>query len=227
MASNYSPKIVTDGLVLCLDAADKNSYPGSGTTWSDLSGNGNDGTITNATFSTAGGGSMDFDGSGDYCTVSHDSSLQFNGANFHIAAWIQTTSTEGNWHGIVSKYGGTTDWWIQLNPTSRYVGFGWVGSGYLTASSNAVNDGEWHYVSCQRTGDTTGEIYVDGVLIASGTAGTAGGCASSNNVRVGWIDSISNREFDGKIAGVHILNRALSAKEVSQNFNAQRSRFSV
>ena len=48
MATSYSPKIVTDGLVVCLDAGDKNSYPGSGATWSDVSGNGNDFTLYNS-----------------------------------------------------------------------------------------------------------------------------------------------------------------------------------
>ena len=66
MAFNYSPKIVTDGLVFAVDAANKKSYPGSGTTWTDLAGS-NDGTLTNGpTFDSGDGGSIVFDGTDDY-----------------------------------------------------------------------------------------------------------------------------------------------------------------
>jgi hypothetical protein len=67
MSIGYGPRVVTDGLVLALDAADTNSYPGSGTTWNDLSGNGNTGTLTNGpTYSSDNGGSIVFDGTNDY-----------------------------------------------------------------------------------------------------------------------------------------------------------------
>ena len=67
MSNNYGPKIVTDGLVLCLDAADQNSYPGSGNTWYDLSGNGNNGTLVNGVGYNSGNlGSLVFGGVDDY-----------------------------------------------------------------------------------------------------------------------------------------------------------------
>ena len=70
MALHHSPRIVTSGLVLALDAADRNSYPGSGTTWTDLSGNANNGTLTNGpTFNSANGGSIVFDGTNDFEAV--------------------------------------------------------------------------------------------------------------------------------------------------------------
>ena len=63
----YGPRIVSNGLVLCLDAANKRSYPGTGTTWTDLSGNSNNGTLTNGpTFSAGNMGSILFDGTNDY-----------------------------------------------------------------------------------------------------------------------------------------------------------------
>ena len=71
MAINYSPKIIRDGLVLCLDAANPKSYPGTGTAWTDLSGSGNNGTLVNGpVYSSANGGSIDFDGSNDYSSLS-------------------------------------------------------------------------------------------------------------------------------------------------------------
>ena len=70
MGVAYNPNIVTDGLVLCLDAANKRSYPGTGTTWTDRSANGNNGTLTNGpTFDSANGGSIVFDGTNDYVTT--------------------------------------------------------------------------------------------------------------------------------------------------------------
>jgi hypothetical protein len=67
MALSHSPSIVTDGLVLCLDAGNPKSYPGSGTTWTDLSGNGNNGTLVNGVgYSGDNLGSLSFDGVNDY-----------------------------------------------------------------------------------------------------------------------------------------------------------------
>ena len=72
MAIFYNPRTITDGLVLCLDAANRKSYPGSGTTWTDLSGRGNTGTLTNGpTYSSANGGSIVFDGTDDIVNTSY------------------------------------------------------------------------------------------------------------------------------------------------------------
>ena len=72
MSLNHGGKpIVTDGLVLCLDAANPKSYPGSGTTWTDLSGNGNNGTLVNGVgYNSDNGGSLSFDGVNDYVSKS-------------------------------------------------------------------------------------------------------------------------------------------------------------
>jgi hypothetical protein len=71
MSNNYGPRIVTDGLVLCLDAADQNSYAGSGSTWYDLSGNNNHFTLNNSpTYSFEGGGNIIFDGTNDEAELS-------------------------------------------------------------------------------------------------------------------------------------------------------------
>ena len=72
MGLSHSPRIVTDGLVFCVDAGDKMSYPGAGTTWTDLSKNRNNGTLTNGpTFNSANGGSIVFDGTNDYANMSN------------------------------------------------------------------------------------------------------------------------------------------------------------
>jgi hypothetical protein len=126
--------------------------------------------------------------------------------------------------GVVSKYdtGASTGLWIQLSPTNRYVGFGWDGSTYLI-STTSVNNGAWRHISCQRTGATTAEIYVDGVLVSSGV----GANTNSNTavqLDIGRI-AINGRYFDGTVANTQIYNRALSADEIQQNYNATLSNF--
>ena len=87
------PNIVKDGLVLHLDAANYKSYPGSGTTWSDLSGNGNNGTLTNGpTFDSGNRGSIVFDGSNDFVYLSNPSSLAFGTGDFSIEIWCNPDS---------------------------------------------------------------------------------------------------------------------------------------
>jgi hypothetical protein len=91
MAFNYSPRIVTDGLVLYLDAANPRSYPGSGTTWSDLSRGGNNGVLTNGpTFNSANNGSIVFDGTNDFIQCSNRTTINLG---LTIETVIKTTSS--------------------------------------------------------------------------------------------------------------------------------------
>ena len=97
MGVGYNPKIVTDGLVLCLDAANKRSYPGSGTTWIDKVG-GNDGTLTNGpTFGGGNGGVIEFDGTNQYAAIPHDNIFNFGVGDFSVVTniyWKYSFSTD-------------------------------------------------------------------------------------------------------------------------------------
>lgn len=76
MAFSFSPRAVTNGLILSLDAANTRSYPGSGTVWTDLSRSGINGTLTNGpTFNTANGGNIVLDGTDDYVNCSNSSTI--------------------------------------------------------------------------------------------------------------------------------------------------------
>ena len=102
MSTVQSGHIVTDGLVLALDAANAKSYPGSGTTWSDLSGNRNTGTLTNGpTFNSGNGGGIVFDGVDDYVDCGNSSTLQINQGT--ISAWVKTSSPGSSFRGIITK----------------------------------------------------------------------------------------------------------------------------
>ena len=227
MGIAYNPGLVSDGLVLALDAGNPKSYPGSGTTWTDLSGNGNNGTLINGVgYSGSSGGSLSFDASNDYSNCGNNSSLSFGSGNFNSSLWIKTSSTSGaDWMGVISKYSGGTGLWIQLNPSNRYVGFGWDGSNYMV-SSTSVASGTWRHVSCQRTSSTGGEIYVDGNLVMSSSSLPTKSSNTAVQLDVGRIN-ISGRYFNGNIAQASIYNRSLTAAEIKQNYDALRGRFGL
>ena len=226
MSYANGPKIVTDGLVLCLDAANRKSYPGSGTAWNDLSGNGYNGTLTNGpTFDGGNNGSIVFDGVNDYITCGSPSALDFGANNFNLSCWVNIPSTSGaDWMGIISRYNSGTGFWIQLNPSNRYVGFGWDGGTFITSSTSA-GGGQWKFISCQRTGSTSAEVYVNGSLAASSSS-LPSKTSTGQNIDIGRID-ISGRYTSGNIAQVSIYNRKLSQNEITQHYNALKGRYGL
>jgi hypothetical protein len=98
MGIAYNPRTITDGLVLCLDAANPKSYPGSGTIWTDLSGNGNNGTLVNGVGYNSGNlGSLVFDGVDDVINLSSSSSIQNLTTNFTISTIVRTNVSGGHY----------------------------------------------------------------------------------------------------------------------------------
>ena len=91
MPNNYGPRIVTDGLVLCLDAGNSKSYPGSGTAWNDLSRNGNNGTLNGPTFNSADRGSIVFDGTNDYVSTNYTQPAYTTASSFTWNTWVKPT----------------------------------------------------------------------------------------------------------------------------------------
>ena len=111
MATSYSPKIITDGLVLCLDAGDGKSYSGSGTTWTDRSGNGYNGTLTNGpTFDSSNGGNIVFAGD-DYVDCGLSS---FQPTEMTLSVWVKKTTS--NTSGVIVKgnVNESTEWGISF-----------------------------------------------------------------------------------------------------------------
>ena len=226
MGIAYNPRTITDGLVLCLDAANPKSYPTTGTTWTDLSGLGNTGTLVNGVgYSGDNLGSLVFDGVNDYISCGSPSTLDFGTNNFNSSCWVNVPSTSGaNWMGIMSRYVNGNGFWIQLNPSNRYVGFGWDGGNYITSSTSA-GGGQWKFISCQRTGSTSAEVYVNGSLVASSSSLPLK-TSTGQNIDIGRID-ISGRYTSGNIAQVQMYNRALNPQEIQQNYNALKGRYGL
>jgi len=232
MGIQYNPRISTDGLVLALDAGNTKSYPGSGTTWTDLSGRGNTGTLTNGpTYSSANGGSIVFDGTNDFINIP-DSSLLTSTSALTINCWVRATAFSGGYSSIIGK--GTSDldeeYCVVMHSSFLYFDVG--GGGPYTQPSYTFNTNTWYNICCVhlRTAGTSSLLcYVNGVsLNNSTTSSTSTPNDNSSPVSIGsrFYNSI-DRPFTGNIPQVSIYNRALTAAEVSQNFNALRGRFSI
>ena len=228
MGIAYNPRIITNGLVLCLDAANAKSYPGSGTAWTDLSGRGNTGTLTGAGYSSSNGGSISFDGTDDYINCGSPSILNSFSSGVTCCAWIKSSSTN-IYSGIIQKwYQSGFQGGYQMNiSTGNVVSFA-IGdnlSNYsgISGTTNVIN-GIWHY--CVGTYDlSTIKVYVDTSL--NGSFASSRSVVNSNNstLYVGQDDFSPSRRFNGNIAQTQIYNRALTAAEIQQNYNALKSRY--
>ena len=222
MSLFHSPSLVTSGLVLCLDAGNPKSYPGSGTTWTDLSGNANTGTLVNGpTFNSANGGSIVFDGVNDMAECQPSSLFNFGTGNFSAFVWFRFSqivthptlfdldnSASGN---NILFYGNT-----QADPRFRT----WIGGGVRNSTAGfAVNT--WYHCGVSRSSGLVSQ-YINGVL--DGTFTGSGNVSSGQFLRIG---TAHYARFNGLISSVSIYNRALSAAEITTNFNAMRGRYGV
>jgi hypothetical protein len=221
MAYNFSPKIITDGLVLYLDAANTRSYPGSGTVWTDLSRVGNNGTLTNGpTFNSANGGSIVFDGSNDNISTNYNSQL----TNFTVCVWFKTSDSSNPGAARIIDKNYISGFWIGKNSTGASNSWG---GGVLESSPPygryiTLTDGQWHFLVSTRLG-TTHTIYGDG--ITNSTSGTVSSTALSTTSLT--IAGGAAQVFKGNIAQTSIYNRALSTTEILQNYNATKTRFGL
>ena len=200
MAVHGGPDIITDGLVLSLDAADKNSYPGSGTTWTDLSGNGNNFTMDSAAAWNSDGTMTLADAYGytysGNITTSSSSTCVF---------WMYTTDTvslfwQGNSGGYIGAYRvGNKEYYNSVgSPDFRMD---------TVAQSNIydnIRDGNWHMIEFKN-------------------------CDFSGGTWTGFLfNQYASFQFsNGELASMLIYNRDLTAAESTQNFNAHRTRFGI
>jgi hypothetical protein len=223
MASESGPKFVTDGLVLCLDAANPRSYISGATVWNDLTYNVSGGTLTNGpTFSSANGGSIVFDGTNNSVLVSNSSN--FTVSEMTIGAWFISKKNVRNY--ITTKL--NDSWYVGIGPGGTISGklsFYVEGtSGGWLQGLTTINQNQWYYGVCTFKSNIS-SIYINGTLDTSAT-------------RTGFIPNgtadvyIGRRPDDGSyfwgnIGQTQIYNRALSEQEVLQNYNSTKSRFGL
>jgi hypothetical protein len=226
---NYTGGIVTNGLVLNLDAAKTDSYPGTGTTWRDLSGRGNNGTLTNGpTFSGIGKqASIVFDGSNEYINTTFKTSDYFgNNDDITVSVWFnQVDNSQRSFIGN-SVYLGSG--WMVFNYFGQ-IRFATYGNPGGIISVLGINDqgapiNKWHNVTFTIE-NSVGKGYYNGEL--KNTTSPIGYTANSLNTQVGGTTQGGVGKTNGKISNVQVYNRALTAQEVSQNFNALRGRYGI
>jgi len=246
------PNIITDGLVLALDAANTKSYPGSGTTWYDLSGNGNNSTKVGTIYSQ--NGYMTFPGTGErdsapvgeYITLNTSTTTTSpsdkpNGVTYNV--WMRFTGNQPTGHGIF--FGSTTINHIEFrgsNVTSGYWrteavtqnGYSFGGGGTNADGGHVLN--EWFNLTLVFANNETNRPvrwYRDGVLFHTGNM-TGGSNPSGEYFRPNSFgrstgtDSFKYVEsFKGDMSNLQIYNKALTSQEVLQNYNATKSRFGL
>ena len=221
MALSHSPSIITQNLVLCLDAGNPKSYPGSGTTWTDLSGRGNNGTFGASTaaptYNSANGGSIVFDGTNDRVSTNYKPS----GARSYFI-WVKFSSLT---HPSGYQLTGTQE----VNAYT-YIGIENGGGIYYYAGAstggnigNPVTVNTWVNLGFALFPDGSRRVYKNGIEIHYNTGGLGG--TATLEFSVGCINT--DHFITGNIAQVSIYNRALSAAEIQQNYNALKSRFSI
>ena len=232
MAGKCGPDIIENGLVLALDAANKNSYPGSGTSWKDLSGNGNNGTLTNGpTFNVSNQGSITFDGTNDYIDIADSTSL--NPTILSIESWFKITAFSSNQNIINKGYTFVSEPYISY--TLKMDG---VSSPYNTiaieasvggvrkalTSTTTLSANIWYNVVSTYDGSTF-KLYINSIQ-ESNTLSSTGTISSYNTpLQIGRWGTQGSQYFNGNIAIAKIYNRALTATEILQNYNATKSRF--
>lgn len=248
MSVNYNPATPSNGLVLCLDSRNPRSYPGSGTTWFDISGNNNHGTLTNGPVFTSNG--FSFDGTNDFVNFGDilDSVFVGSSAKFTLSAWINVLSTTATMciFGKIADSSFLEDQrQILFYLNNRFLTALWYGA--LNSASYVqlqcpvlIPLNTWTYVAMNFDATIVNSnqkcnLFINGNLvnynillsqsspssIPNGTAPLAIGASVSTN------GLSSTYLFNGSINDSRIYNRVLSNTEIQQLFQAQRGRYGV
>jgi hypothetical protein len=223
MAFSFQPKVVSNGLVLYVDAGNTKSYPGSGTVWTDLSPSAITGSLTNGpTFSSTANGAIVFDGTNDF--------VQCNGGIVTTAAtflvWMYRNGAQVQFDGVLFSRG-TSVTGLNIS-TNNQVGYHWndASNTYFWASGLVIPDLQWSMcvMSVSSTSATAYLCQQSGITSASNIVSHTS--TTIDDIKIGQ-DEAGNRFFTGNISIAQIYNRALSATEVLQNYNALKGRFGL
>ena len=227
MSVIHHPNVVTDGLIACWDAANRVSYPGAGTVWTDLAG-GYSATLTNfeaGFFDSAKGGSFNFDGTDAYIVTAAPSPSGTGG--FAVGFWVKFDSFPTRSPAIIANYV-INECQILFGETDNYITAGIAGTWNLINVPLTEATDTWYYFVFTRL-DGVVKLYSDGVEIGSASntddiesSGNTyfGIQASSSSPGVGW-----DHAMDGNMAVASIYNKGLTAAEVLQNYEAMKPRF--
>jgi len=250
MASAAGPNLITDGLSLHLDAANTKSYPGSGTTWTDISGQGINATIDGSSYNSGNGGYFDFDGTNDNVKVPLTGEVNdalFSGSNnFTVEFWFKADNLNasgasnfrlsqallgGGNRQIIIIFGNFYDdkeVGVRVNMGSGFTGP--VGSGV-----DSIDNNTWYNLIVTYDSSSGFVLYLNGdqksTSSLTGTIGFPSSPFDSDNLLIGCVKDDTNsvnfkdRFFDGKIAICRIYNKVLTGTEVKQNYHAHKWRY--
>ena len=247
MATRLYNRVVTDGLVLYLDAGNPKSYPGSGNNWYDLTSNNNTGTLVNGPIYS--NGNLIFDGINEYATIPNQSVQLITVLT--ISVWVKSMKNNDTLQqGIVSKanlYGIEYGWTLRKgygnsgvvgNDNKFYFSTGYTPYTRLdtsTYSNIEYTDNNWHYLTGVSTPGNINYLYVDGIKQTAYRTSrlldvttnmqpiTIGTCYGDAPTHVGMYQNL----FSGSIGIIALYNRALTDEEILQNYNTTKSRYII
>jgi len=211
--------------VLCLDAGSGISYPGTGTAWTDLSGNANNGTLVNGpTFDSANGGSLVFDGVNDYVNCG---TRTFNITNsLTLSIWAKfNTLSNGQIYSMFSYGGYISGGFVVQRGDSNSFRFAYNGS-FFTDGQSMTTTNIWFNIVFVATQGQPVDFYLNTSKTSSSTLPSVS-LSSSNTVEIGRRTDITSQYVSGNFGQINIYNRALSATEITTNFELLRGRYGV
>jgi len=229
MATHYKPRIVTDGMVLCLDAANVKSYPRTGLVWYDKSGNDYNGALVNTTFS---GSSLNLDSS-TYMTIPQSNGQFSNSTNMTYEAWIYPTGLDNNGSVIFQDrpaYNNTYGVQIFIYDSAGHVAV--RGSGVASTEAGLTNgivtQNNWNHLAVCFSGSTA-YVYINNVRQTGENLTTLYPISTSTyDMNIGRYATVTGTyNLRGKLSIIRIYNKTLTQMEVSQNYNALKGRFGL
>ena len=210
--------IYPTSLKMYLDASDTTSYPGTGTTWFDLTSNANDGAISGATWNASG--YFDFDGSNDYVNIPDDNSLEWTTSK-SLSVWVNSNNSSGN-KGIVAKTTNASPYGWILQQDGGNVKF-WFASGGIAQITPATTLplNTWTHIAVTYNGSSL-LMYKNNVLVSTlNTSLTP--ASSSSPLTIGrYYSNISNYYFNGQISKARVYDVTLTQAEITALFNEGR-----
>ena len=232
MGTSYNPRIVTDGLVFCVDAANKRSYPGAGNTWTDLTANKNNGTLTNGpTFDSANAGSIVFDGTNDY--VACVQSFSRNQTQLTISSWVKFnnfTTSRAIYVETKNDVSSRIDLAVTSSQGIRFAGRDDDSDSFTQfaiSATSLINTDVWYnIVGVYDPLNTNNNVYLNSVNVTSLSLNLGDGFPDTTSATQRIGNNGPNTSYmNGNIALVQIYNRALTPDEIRQNYLATKGRY--
>jgi len=220
--------VITRGLVLHLDVSALESYPGSGTSWNDLSGNNNNGTLTNGpTYSSDNQGYINFDGTNDYVTIADSSNWDFGTGEFSIEMWIYLDGAQPqNYSAYIGTFQSkwpASGWSIMNSPGTNIRNYSNDGTYETTISAN-TDLNQWKHIVLTRVGNT-GYLYINNSSVGTQSWTNAAFNNTGNPLLIG---AGSGDYSKIRVASVKIYKGVgFTSTMVTQNYNIQKGRFGL